>query len=103
VLATILSTLQTYLNFGSLSEKHRAAGAKYASLRRGFEVSLLELNRVKAGEDGEMLEQVKALMASLDEAAVKSPTLPDPEWTAARKEYERERSTGNLLDRRGGG
>lgn len=88
VTATVLSSLQTYLNFGALTEKHRAAGARYASLRREFEVALLELNMAKPGEEDHMLERVKRLKASLDEAAAISLAIPDKQWEIASREIK---------------
>ncbi len=38
VLATLLSSLQTFFKFSERAEKHRAAGARFSSVRRKLEV-----------------------------------------------------------------
>jgi hypothetical protein len=64
LLAAVLAALQTFLKFGEIAEKHRAAGARYGAVRRELEHrSALQ----HAGDKAEWLDQVRTRIDSLAE------------------------------------
>lgn len=68
LLAVVLSSLQTFFNFSERAEKHRAAGAEYASLRRR-----LELFSASSVKDIEALRKIGDDLSAL---GARAPTIP---------------------------
>jgi hypothetical protein len=70
LLAAALASLQTYLNYPSLAERHRAAAQRYGVLRRDAE-------RLAAfAQPGVSQEDLAGLHARWDEADQAAPTIP---------------------------
>jgi Petal formation-expressed len=85
VIAAVLASVQTFLRFGSRSEQHRIAAERWAAIRREIE-TVLALSPESAGDPKQLLEQIKSHM---DEAAEKSPAMPDRRWKRALASRER--------------
>lgn len=68
LLAVVLSSLQTFFNFSERAEKHRAAGAEYAGLRRR-----LEFFNASAVKD---LDELKKIGDDLSALGARAPTIP---------------------------
>jgi hypothetical protein len=82
VVAALLASLQTFLNYSERAEKHRVAGAKYGALGR-------ELEQLRAVETAPSAEAISDIRKRLDDLAVESPNNPlrlwrrvDPRYTA---------------------
>jgi hypothetical protein len=81
--ATVLAALQTYLGFSEKSAKHKAAGTKYAIIRRHLDLLDLELRSKGDAFASEALEGLKSISTMLDDAAKESPTIPDRVYRTA--------------------
>jgi hypothetical protein len=78
VLAAVLSSLQTFLGFSELGEKHRIAGARFANLKQKLE--LLECYLKDDTQD--KLEAIEVEWSSLRE---ESPNLPQTVWLGVKE------------------
>jgi hypothetical protein len=85
ITATILSALQTYLNFAEQAEKHREAGARYAEIRRQFDLIDIEFSRGGSDIREQAVARLKEIVNRLDEIGNKSPSIPDRIYDAARR------------------
>lgn len=74
VLAAVLASLQTFLRFGERSEKHRAAGEAWASLRREIDqmVALPPASLASLGDPKPYLDELRRRMG---EVAQQSPEM----------------------------
>jgi hypothetical protein len=81
--ATILAALQTYLGFSEKSAKHKEAGARYAALWRCLDLLKLELRSHGDEFASRAIEELKKIVATLDEAGKESPTVPDRAYKTA--------------------
>jgi hypothetical protein len=81
--ATILAALQTYLGFSEKSAKHKEAGAKYAAIWRCLDLLNLELRSVGDDFANRAIEELKKIVATLDDAGKESPTVPDRAYKTA--------------------
>ena len=75
--ATILAALQTYLAFSERSAKHKEAGAKYAAIWRRLDLLHLELKNSGEAFQQSAIEELKKIVAVLDEAGKESLSVPD--------------------------
>lgn len=73
VLAAVLSSLQTFLRFSERSEKHRAVGVRYGSIRR--EIELLQASAQPY--DPKRLSEVKE---KIDSISTEAPELSERIW-----------------------
>lgn len=81
--ATVLAALQTYLGFSEKATKHREAGARYAAVWRSLDLLNLELKSRGDAFASDAIEQLKGIVAVLDEAGKESPTVSDHAYTKA--------------------
>ena len=86
VIAAVLASVQTFLRFGSRAEQHRVAAERWSAIRREIEKAL-SLPPELLGNPKQLLDDVDARM---DEAAEKSPAMPDRRWKRALANRERE-------------
>jgi hypothetical protein len=77
VCAAILAGLQTFLNYGETSERHRRAGSGWESLRWTLEGKIVTYY---GDDDKTVLQDIRARMESLQK---ESPTIPDWIWRLA--------------------
>jgi hypothetical protein len=86
--ATILAALQTYLGFSEKSAKHKEAGARYAAIWRRLD--LLDLELKNSGEAFRQcaIDELKKIVAALDEAAKESLSVPDWAYDIAAAELD---------------
>ena len=73
ILAAVLAAIQTFLSYGQLTERHRTAAARYASLRRTIEVAL-------ASHDASAVDRIRVEM---DKVGAASPQIGDKVWQAS--------------------
>jgi hypothetical protein len=85
VIAAVLASVQTFLRFGARAEQHRVAAERWSAIRREIE-KVLALSPEQVGDPKQMLDDVKARM---DEAADKSPAMPERRWKRALASRER--------------
>jgi hypothetical protein len=90
----VLASLQTNLGFAQTAEKHKAAGEKYRSMQRKFE--LFELKFRPAGSDKRDLamSELEELVEKLDGLPQAFPSVPDRCYERA-KEEEKARPAKN--------
>src|SRR5205085_7588957 len=86
VVAAVLASVQTFLRFGARSEQHRVAAERWSAIRREIEKALV-LPAELLGDPKQLLDGVDARM---DEAAEKSPAMPDRRWKRALAKRQRE-------------
>jgi hypothetical protein len=84
VIAAVLASVQTFLRFGERSERHRVAAERWSSIRR--EIEKMRALPADVGDPKQLLDDIKARM---DEAADKSPAMPDRRWKRALAKRER--------------
>jgi len=70
LVATVLSALQTFFRYSERSEKHRSAGARFASVRRKLEVIYAQQTETQERS------YVSTLREELDRLAEQSPNVP---------------------------
>ena len=76
VSAAILTTLQTFLKYSDLSEKHRTAGVKFAHLRHSIE--LIQVFPPDSAD--ELRSRLTEVEVMWDKIRQDSPTLPPRLW-----------------------
>ena len=97
LLAAVLSALQTTLKYSELAEKHKAAGAKYAALRRRLDIFLLKHRGESEDSRRIALEEFEEIATELAKLADESPSIPDKVYDQAAREYDKEdRTAANL-------
>ena len=84
IAATVLTALQTFLDFGGRSDKHRTAGVKYKAAIR-----LIELAKVRCAQgetpSTEEIDSFRELLDSLEEAA---PVIMGRIYDSVEKKYK---------------
>lgn len=85
-LATVLSALQTFLKPSTQAEAHKAAAARYASMKREFRLFLLEYSGQDKNLRDQAMEALKALNSKLDFYAENCVALPDSAMLSAKDE-----------------
>jgi hypothetical protein len=85
VIAAVLASVQTFLRFGARAEQHRVAAERWSAIRREIEKALA-LSPELLGDPKQLLDDVNARM---DEAAEKSPAMPDRRWKRSLAKRER--------------
>lgn len=64
VIAAVLASLQTFLNFSERAEKHRITAARYGAVRRGLEALLVRCaNSVSQDEMKQIQKEIDSLAA----------------------------------------
>ncbi len=89
VVATVLSSLQTFLNYANRSERHAAAAARYSAIRRALEIASIKYGSNIGGAAASGIEDLERVTKQLDAATEASPPIPDACWRTAEKEYGR--------------
>ncbi|MCF6459153.1 SLATT domain-containing protein [Pseudoalteromonas sp. MMG024] len=86
ILASVLTALNTFLDFSSKAEKHRTAAAGYSSIRKTLErIKTSEQNYINTFDN-----EMEKLQKELDALADKS---PNPPKKVSKKEINRLKST----------
>jgi hypothetical protein len=88
LLAATLSALQTSLKYSELAEKHKAAGAKYSTMRRRLDVFMLKYNEQSSGDRQEALGEFEEIAMKFGELAEESPSIPDKVYDQAVREFQ---------------
>jgi hypothetical protein len=85
VVAAVLASVQTFLRFGARAEQHRVAAERWSAIRREIEKARA-LPPELLGDPKQLLDDVDGHM---DDAAEKSPAMPDRRWKRALAKHER--------------
>ena len=85
--AAVLASLQTFLRYSELSQKHKAAAVQYGTLRREIE-DLLTLSEELIDR-----ESVKSIRSRWDTVEQESPSIPQRIYDLAASEY-RDKASG---------
>jgi hypothetical protein len=78
ILAAVLASIQTFLGYGQAAERHRIAGARYASLRRSIEEGL-------GRHDPSLLDRLRT---DMDKVGAASPQIGRRIWKKAQKDAD---------------
>jgi conflict system pore-forming effector with SLATT domain len=78
IMAAVLASIQTFLGYGQSSERHRIAGARYASLRRSIEQAL-------GRHDPSFLDRLRTEM---DKVGAASPQIGRRTWKHAQEDAD---------------
>lgn len=84
VLAAVLASIQTYLGYAQLAERHRVAGVRYAALRREIQHALANL----ADAD------VKNIRREMDKIGAVGPQIGERLWQRCLARAQREVQAG---------
>ncbi len=76
VLAAVLASVQTFLGYSQVSERHRVAAARYAAIRRTIEIMLTDGDR----------SDLKRVQSELDKVGAASPLIGAKRWKQATRE-----------------
>lgn len=86
--------------FAQTSEKHKAAGETYRSVRRKFEMFYLKFRPAESERGEEARRQLEEMVASLDEIAKSFPSVPYCCYERAKEEQRlKEASESNPFPR----
>ena len=92
VLAAGLTAVSTFLNYSDRSEKDKAAGARYGSVRRQLDVLVLRWRATPAAElearREECLAEVEEIAQLLNDLAAEAPSLPQGVYDDASAEFD---------------
>lgn len=83
---TVLASLQTNLGFAQTAEKHKAAGEKYRSMQRHFEIFELKFRPAGEQKRDTAMAQFEELVAELDSLPQTLPSVPDRFYEMAKEE-----------------
>ena len=85
VLAAAMASVQTFLRFGARAEQHRVAAERWSAIRREIE----KARALPANLHGDPKQVLDGVKTHMDEAADKSPAMPDRRWKRALAKRER--------------
>ncbi len=88
LIAAILASLQAFLNFGERAEKDKAAGAKYAGVRRRLGLFELEFSGGQQFNRKAALDRLKEISVELNSLDIESPTLSNRNYDLGKQEFE---------------
>jgi hypothetical protein len=83
ITAAVLAALQTYLGYNEKATKHKEAGAKYAAIWRCLDLLDTELRTRGDQFATSAIEELKKIVAKLDEIGKESPSVPDHAYNLA--------------------
>ena len=82
VLAAILTSLQTFLNFGARAKHHKKTAAEFSILRRKLQLAI----DLGTGSDK---DEIKQLGEVFDDITADEPIIPSTIWRQVEKKYPR--------------
>ncbi len=85
VIAAVLASVQTFLRFGMRAEQHRVSAERWSATRREIE----KARALPAGQVGDLKQLLDDIKSRMDEAADKSPAMPDRRWKRALAKRQR--------------
>lgn len=88
LLAVVLSATQAFLNFSDRADKHKAAGSKYANLRRTIDLFLLKCSAMEEEDRDEALKQLEKIINTLNTLDAESPNLTEAQFQLGKKEFD---------------
>ncbi len=86
VCAAILAALQTFLQYGERSDKHKAAGSKYSVVRRQLELFVLKYADEPIEQKADAIKELEEIVAPLADIATDSPNIPNRDYDRAKAE-----------------
>jgi hypothetical protein len=84
ILAAVLAALQTFMDFGSRSDKHRSAAVKYKSSIRLIEESLVQQRQGTALNN----DEIAAIRTALDSQEESAPVVMPAIYDSIEKKYQ---------------
>ena len=91
LVATTLAALQTFFKFSEAAERHRAAGAAFAALRRRVDLFLLRFANDADADRTEALRELEKITTDLSQLAGGSPRIPATAYRLALSEIKSEK------------
>jgi hypothetical protein len=89
LITAILAALQAFLSFGDRAERHKAAGAKYGSIRRKIDMFILEFSEKQHEKEIESaISKLIDIADELNSLANESPTLTEKVYNIAKKAFD---------------
>ncbi|MGD6808664.1 MAG: SLATT domain-containing protein [Candidatus Bathyarchaeia archaeon] len=85
IIAAVLSSLNTFLNYGKLAESHRSAAVKYGNLRREIEQLLCFMDA-----DANLDETMKSIRTRWDAIDLEAPEIPQKIHDKVKNEVQRD-------------
>ena len=82
-LSSFLISLQTFLNFSELAEKHLSAASKYGSVRRDVERLMVMIS--SGVDDIDWNREVDGIKKQIDDLAQSSPNVSKKVWKKSKK------------------
>jgi hypothetical protein len=89
LLASILSSLQTFFRFAEKAEQHKAAAAGFENLRTQLELFLLRYPQITEANRGTALETLEKILQGFADLSRQAPPIPDRIYDAAKREQQR--------------
>lgn len=83
--AAVLASLQTFLRYSELSQKHKAAAVEYGTLRRRIEALLPRSDKLTDPESNESMEFIRSRWDTVEQ---ESPSIPQRIYDLAASQYE---------------
>lgn len=88
LIAAILASLQAFLSYGDRAEKHKAAGAKYGSIRRKLDMFILEFSEQQNVNRNDAITKLNQIAEEINSLATDSPTLTEKVYKQAKEDFE---------------
>lgn len=89
LITAILAALQAFLSFGDRAEKHKAAGAKYGSIKRKIDMFILEFSEKQHEQERESaIAKLIEISDELNSLANESPTLTEKVYNIAKRAFD---------------
>jgi hypothetical protein len=85
---TMLTGLQVFLRASERSMEHRSAGARFADIRRRFEIMHLKYNDAPPEKLSEGIKELEILLRELRELGSLCPKVPDRHYKNAEADYD---------------
>ena len=96
VVAAVLASLQTFLNYSEKAEKNRVAAERWSAVRR--EISqMLALRPMNVATRDESKNYLDELRARMDEASAEAPEMPDSLWARTLAQTKAKNSSEHLI------
>jgi hypothetical protein len=94
IAAAVLTAVQTFMDFGGRSDKHRIAAVKYKASIRAIEYLLMRLSKSDAVTDEELLD----LRTQLDNLEESAPVVMPKIYDAVEKRYQDVKYVRDAID-----
>lgn len=94
LLVTMLTGLQVFLRASERSMEHRAAGARFADVRRRLELMDIKFRNTHIDKTKDCISELQHMLVELRELGSLCPKISDRDYRRAEREYVAENETG---------